>query len=284
MLSSFQVDFKQICPVCRISCENIHLTAKHISREHENCTGFSVKCLYCAKVFSHVKKWKRHVIEVHVRGGIVVSSQHSFVCPSTSRGSVSTQTVDTEVGAVIERDNCPDIHASCADTAAQKDDTCTGNQGLEHPANFLLKLKSSGLSDKHCDSLADYLKKYSYKVASECVSSIAKGDNPDLSNLPSLKALDEVRSSAACGKYASRNLLCVSPCEVLLGKSDAGKSLSFQYISLTSQLQSLFASKRFQEHNLLESESRSNLGVYRDIFDGTCHQREQNRISLILFF
>ncbi len=255
-------------------CDDIHVTARHISREHEHCVDFSVKCVYCLKTFVHVKKWKRHVVEVH---GYVNVAPHPTAQPgpstTTHRSVLSTST-----------SVCPDDVSLRESEIVTPATSYVGSYDLEHPAQFLLQLKSSGLTDTHCNKLVDYFRKYAHNVASECINSVASGVNPDPSSLPSVKALHEVHSSSVQDKYASRNLLCVKPCAVPLGKSENGKPLTFQYIPLTEQLQSLFLSKRFEDCNIFGARPSQKPGVYRDIFDGTCHPSVENRISLILFF
>ena len=278
----FQVDLKRICPICHVTCENIHLTAKHVSTEHEHVVGFSVTCIYCSKVFLQCKKWKRHVIEVH-------SVSHDqqrvhFDQKDTQRKLASTCQTTLSGSSLYVVDDAAPGPSSSSSVTVEQESHCVDVHELQHPADFLLDLKTTGLSDKHCDSLVDYFGKFAHNVAGECVRSIARDGHVNISTLPSLKSLEAARSSCALNLHASRNLLCVSPHQVSLGKTKNGKLLSYQYISLTKQLQNLFVSKRFEGSHLLQPKSLSKSGVYRDIFDGVCHQSLENQLSLIVFF
>ena len=177
-----------------------------------------------------------------------------------------------------------DLTANSSVSPCGQNETKTVVHTLKPPTEFFLDLKSSGLSDKHCTTIVNYFGKYAYNVAGECARSIAETGDVDIPTLPSIKALDQVRSAHVHNKHISRNLPYASPRQISLGKNKRGKQLSFQYVPLTEQLQNLFLNPRFESCSILEPKPRARAGVYKDIFDGECHQSVKHRLSLIIYY
>lgn len=153
-----------------------------------------------------------------------------------------------------------------------------GGQTVQ-PDQFFIELRTSGVSDTHCDKVAKYFQDYSRVVAQECRSKT----ECETESLHSIVALDQSCSVFRQNTIARRKFLTVEPQEIRLD-TPGKKPSSLQFVPLTSQLQSIFLSERFRDTPILEPITLSPAGLYRTLFDGLCHQSEENKLSLILFY
>ena len=142
-----------------------------------------------------------------------------------------------------------------------------------------------------CDEVVAEFKKLSHQVASEYKSHIAHcpiGKEVDISTLPSVSALEEVSNARKQDKYAKRKFGMVPPeSKVLKAENDHSKD-SYQFISVTQQLKTLFSNENFREAYDRATDVPPKDGTpepeYRDIEDGSFHKNaDRDSIKLIIY-
>lgn len=226
-----------------------------------------MRCLYCKKRFGTSRSWTRHLKEIHDDSTVVVSSGDHSTTLQLEHSSFSSPGLETEALASQSR--------------------TTNKEDSLDPALFFSRLRSSGISDKHFESVVTFCKLLSETVAEQCVTTLKEGtslNDIDYSELPAVKALDEVGSVFLHNKFITQHDLYVEPTTITLGRGKRGRVDSYQVISIKQQLQNVFLSRKFERFNLLENEYTPVPGSIRDIFDGTAHEWQKNRIYIILFY